>query len=78
MSNEPHEFMLPSSGQWCSCSTNLRSGVQCWCSFHSNSLSPLYVCVGQILMSGQRGAVPQSGMPQVSSVMEDEILMDLI
>lgn len=29
-------------------------------------------------MSGQRGAVPQSGMPQVSSVMEDEILMDLI
>ncbi|XP_036945693.1 mediator of RNA polymerase II transcription subunit 25 isoform X1 [Acanthopagrus latus] len=34
---------------------------------------------GQILMSGgQRGAVPQSGMPQVSSVMEDEILMDLI
>nr|XP_046271407.1 mediator of RNA polymerase II transcription subunit 25 isoform X3 [Scatophagus argus] len=34
---------------------------------------------GPILMSGgQRGAVPQSGMPQVSSVMEDEILMDLI
>ncbi|XP_070703821.1 mediator of RNA polymerase II transcription subunit 25 isoform X3 [Pempheris klunzingeri] len=34
---------------------------------------------GQILMSGgQRGAVPQPGMPQVSSVMEDEILMDLI
>ncbi|XP_029294219.1 mediator of RNA polymerase II transcription subunit 25 isoform X5 [Cottoperca gobio] len=34
---------------------------------------------GQMLMSGgQRGAVPQSGMPQVSSVMEDEILMDLI
>ncbi|KAM3598776.1 uncharacterized protein V6R79_022420 [Siganus canaliculatus] len=34
---------------------------------------------GQILMSGgQRGAVPQSGMPPVSSVMEDEILMDLI
>ncbi|TWW70350.1 Mediator of RNA polymerase II transcription subunit 25 [Takifugu flavidus] len=33
---------------------------------------------GQILMSGQRGAVPQGGMPQVSSVMEDEILMDLI
>ncbi|XP_034567940.1 mediator of RNA polymerase II transcription subunit 25 isoform X4 [Notolabrus celidotus] len=33
----------------------------------------------QILMSGgQRGAVPQPGMPQVSSVMEDEILMDLI
>ncbi|XP_070779194.1 mediator of RNA polymerase II transcription subunit 25 isoform X4 [Enoplosus armatus] len=33
---------------------------------------------GQILMSGgQRGAVPQPGMP-VSSVMEDEILMDLI
>ncbi|XP_035511395.1 mediator of RNA polymerase II transcription subunit 25 isoform X1 [Morone saxatilis] len=34
---------------------------------------------GQILMSGgQRGAVPQPGMPQVSSVMEDEILMNLI
>ncbi|XP_065820953.1 mediator of RNA polymerase II transcription subunit 25 isoform X2 [Labrus bergylta] len=34
---------------------------------------------GQILMSGgQRGAVPQPGMPQVSSVMEDEILMDLL
>ncbi|KAK2893486.1 hypothetical protein Q8A73_015970 [Channa argus] len=34
---------------------------------------------GQMLMpGGQRGAVPQPGMPQVSSVMEDEILMDLI
>ncbi|KAM9843725.1 mediator of RNA polymerase II transcription subunit 25 isoform 2-T2 [Aulostomus maculatus] len=34
---------------------------------------------GQMLMSGgQRGAVPQPGMPQVSSAMEDEILMDLI
>lgn len=34
---------------------------------------------GQMLMSAaQRGAVPQPGMPQVSSVMEDEILMDLI
>ncbi|KAM6967126.1 mediator of RNA polymerase II transcription subunit 25 isoform 3-T3 [Tautogolabrus adspersus] len=34
---------------------------------------------GQILMSGgQRGAVSQPGMPQVSSVMEDEILMDLL
>ncbi|XP_034395386.1 mediator of RNA polymerase II transcription subunit 25 isoform X2 [Cyclopterus lumpus] len=34
---------------------------------------------GQMLMSGgQRGAVPQPGMTQVSSVMEDEILMDLI
>lgn len=34
---------------------------------------------GPILMSGgQRGTVPQPGMPQVSSVMEDEILMDLI
>ncbi|XP_068192631.1 mediator of RNA polymerase II transcription subunit 25 isoform X2 [Antennarius striatus] len=34
---------------------------------------------GPILMSGgQRGAVPPSGMPQVSSVMEDEILMDLM
>ncbi|XP_041813685.1 mediator of RNA polymerase II transcription subunit 25 isoform X2 [Chelmon rostratus] len=34
---------------------------------------------GQILMSGgQRGAVPQPGMPQISSGMEDEILMDLI
>ncbi|XP_022050670.2 mediator of RNA polymerase II transcription subunit 25 isoform X3 [Acanthochromis polyacanthus] len=34
---------------------------------------------GPMLMSGgQRGAVPQPGMPQVSSVMEDEILMDLI
>uniref|UniRef100_H3C3D4 Uncharacterized protein n=1 Tax=Tetraodon nigroviridis TaxID=99883 RepID=H3C3D4_TETNG len=39
---------------------------------------PLGACLGQILMAGQRGAVPQSGMPQVSSVMEDEILMDLI
>ncbi|XP_061906230.1 mediator of RNA polymerase II transcription subunit 25 isoform X1 [Entelurus aequoreus] len=34
---------------------------------------------GQMLMSGaQRGAVPQPGMPQVSSVMEDELLMGLI
>lgn len=33
---------------------------------------------GQMMMSGQRGAVPQPGMPQLSSVMEDEILMDLI
>ncbi|XP_029015400.1 mediator of RNA polymerase II transcription subunit 25 isoform X2 [Betta splendens] len=34
---------------------------------------------GQMLMSGgQRGAVPQPGMPQVSSAMEDEILMDLL
>ncbi|XP_037333055.2 mediator of RNA polymerase II transcription subunit 25 isoform X3 [Pungitius pungitius] len=34
---------------------------------------------GQMLMSGgQRGVVPQQGMSQVSSVMEDEILMDLI
>ncbi|KAM4530833.1 mediator of RNA polymerase II transcription subunit 25 isoform 1-T1 [Odontesthes bonariensis] len=34
---------------------------------------------GQMLMpGGQRGAVPQPGMPQVSSVMEDEIIMDLI
>ncbi|KAF3846133.1 hypothetical protein F7725_003211 [Dissostichus mawsoni] len=34
---------------------------------------------GQMLMSGgQRGAAPQPGMPQVSSAMEDEILMDLI
>nr|XP_020461158.1 mediator of RNA polymerase II transcription subunit 25 isoform X2 [Monopterus albus] len=34
---------------------------------------------GQMLMSGaQRGAVPQPGIPQVSSAMEDEILMDLI
>ncbi|XP_077415353.1 mediator of RNA polymerase II transcription subunit 25 isoform X2 [Vanacampus margaritifer] len=34
---------------------------------------------GQMLMSGaQRGVVSQPGMPQVSSVMEDEILMDLI
>ncbi|KAM9393033.1 mediator of RNA polymerase II transcription subunit 25 isoform 5-T5 [Pholidichthys leucotaenia] len=34
---------------------------------------------GQMLMSGaQRGAVPPGGMPPVSSVMEDEILMDLI
>ncbi|XP_056144008.1 mediator of RNA polymerase II transcription subunit 25 isoform X1 [Lampris incognitus] len=34
---------------------------------------------GQMLMAaGQRGAVAQPGMPQVSSVMEDEILMDLI
>lgn len=37
------------------------------------------LCAGQILMTGgQRGAVPQTVMPQVSSVMEDEILMDLI
>ncbi|XP_056263122.1 mediator of RNA polymerase II transcription subunit 25 isoform X2 [Pseudoliparis swirei] len=34
---------------------------------------------GQMLMTGgQRGAVPPPGMTQVSSVMEDEILMDLI
>ncbi|XP_029944605.1 mediator of RNA polymerase II transcription subunit 25 isoform X3 [Salarias fasciatus] len=34
---------------------------------------------GQMMMAGgQRSAVPQPGMPQVSSVMEDEILMDLI
>ncbi|XP_005726323.1 mediator of RNA polymerase II transcription subunit 25 isoform X2 [Pundamilia nyererei] len=34
---------------------------------------------GQMMMSGaQRGAVPQPGMPQVSSMMEDEVLMDLI
>lgn len=35
---------------------------------------------GQMMMgAGPRGAVPQNpGMPQVSSVMEDEILMDLI
>ncbi|KAA8585464.1 hypothetical protein FQN60_004158 [Etheostoma spectabile] len=34
---------------------------------------------GQMMMpGGQRGAVPQPGMPQVSSVMEDEMLMDLI
>lgn len=34
---------------------------------------------GPMLMSGgQRGAVPQPGMPQVSSVMEDEILRDLM
>ncbi|XP_053299882.1 mediator of RNA polymerase II transcription subunit 25 isoform X4 [Pleuronectes platessa] len=34
---------------------------------------------GPVLMSGgQRGAVPQPGMPIVSSAMEDEILMDLI
>uniref|UniRef100_A0A3Q1BG86 Mediator of RNA polymerase II transcription subunit 25 n=1 Tax=Amphiprion ocellaris TaxID=80972 RepID=A0A3Q1BG86_AMPOC len=38
-----------------------------------------HLCSGPMLMSGgQRGAVPQPGMPQVSSVMEDEILMDLI
>lgn len=33
---------------------------------------------GQMMMSGQRGAGPQPGMSQVSSVMEDELLMDLI
>ncbi|KAM8845870.1 mediator of RNA polymerase II transcription subunit 25 isoform 3-T4 [Spinachia spinachia] len=34
---------------------------------------------GQMLMpGGQRGVVPQQGMSQVSSVMEDEMLMDLI
>ncbi|XP_047428604.1 mediator of RNA polymerase II transcription subunit 25 isoform X3 [Mugil cephalus] len=34
---------------------------------------------GQMIMpGGQRGAVPQSGMPQLSSAMEEEILMDLI
>uniref|UniRef100_A0A3Q0RDY6 Mediator of RNA polymerase II transcription subunit 25 n=1 Tax=Amphilophus citrinellus TaxID=61819 RepID=A0A3Q0RDY6_AMPCI len=34
---------------------------------------------GQMMMpGGQRGAVPQPGMPQVSSIMEDEVLMDLI
>lgn len=38
------------------------------------------LCLGQMMMSaGPRGAVAQNpGMPQVSSVMEDEILMDLI
>uniref|UniRef100_A0A8C5G6M7 Mediator of RNA polymerase II transcription subunit 25 n=1 Tax=Gouania willdenowi TaxID=441366 RepID=A0A8C5G6M7_GOUWI len=42
-------------------------------------LSPCVSSAGQMMMStGQRGAVPQPGMPQVSSVMEDEILMDLI
>uniref|UniRef100_A0A3B4AZQ7 Mediator of RNA polymerase II transcription subunit 25 n=1 Tax=Periophthalmus magnuspinnatus TaxID=409849 RepID=A0A3B4AZQ7_9GOBI len=40
--------------------------------------SSLCLSSGQMMMSGQRGAVPQPGMPQVSSVMEDEILMDLI
>ncbi|XP_077940117.1 mediator of RNA polymerase II transcription subunit 25 isoform X4 [Gasterosteus aculeatus] len=34
---------------------------------------------GQMLMSGgQRGVVPQQGMSQVSSVMEDELLMELM
>ncbi|XP_034046261.1 mediator of RNA polymerase II transcription subunit 25 isoform X2 [Thalassophryne amazonica] len=34
---------------------------------------------GQMLMSGgQRGAVPQPGIPQISSVTEDEILRDLL
>ncbi|KAM8825372.1 mediator of RNA polymerase II transcription subunit 25 isoform 4-T4 [Synchiropus picturatus] len=34
---------------------------------------------GQMMMSqGQRGAVPQPGMPQVSSVMDEEMLMDLM
>ncbi|XP_008327857.1 mediator of RNA polymerase II transcription subunit 25 isoform X2 [Cynoglossus semilaevis] len=34
---------------------------------------------GPVMMSGgQRGSVPQPGMPQVSSNMEDEILMDLL
>uniref|UniRef100_A0A667XG29 Mediator of RNA polymerase II transcription subunit 25 n=1 Tax=Myripristis murdjan TaxID=586833 RepID=A0A667XG29_9TELE len=38
-----------------------------------------YMGNSQMLMAaGQRGAVAQPGMPQVSSVMEDEILMDLI
>uniref|UniRef100_A0A3Q3L654 Mediator of RNA polymerase II transcription subunit 25 n=1 Tax=Labrus bergylta TaxID=56723 RepID=A0A3Q3L654_9LABR len=33
---------------------------------------------GQQAPPTERGAVPQPGMPQVSSVMEDEILMDLL
>uniref|UniRef100_A0A3P9M853 Mediator of RNA polymerase II transcription subunit 25 n=1 Tax=Oryzias latipes TaxID=8090 RepID=A0A3P9M853_ORYLA len=34
---------------------------------------------GQMLMAGgQRGPVPQTGMQQVSSAMEDDLLMDLI
>ncbi|XP_017274995.1 mediator of RNA polymerase II transcription subunit 25 isoform X2 [Kryptolebias marmoratus] len=34
---------------------------------------------GQMLMSGgQRGPVPQPGMPQVSGVMDDEMLLDLM
>ncbi|MBN3316233.1 MED25 polymerase, partial [Atractosteus spatula] len=48
-----------------------------------DSGSPPASCLalpGQMLMAaGSRGPVPQAaGMPQVSSVMEDEILMDLI
>ncbi|XP_040919260.1 mediator of RNA polymerase II transcription subunit 25 isoform X2 [Toxotes jaculatrix] len=39
---------------------------------------PLAGAVQMLMSGGQRGAVPQPGMPQVSSVMEDEILMDLI
>lgn len=47
-------------------------------SLHLKSVPP-NLCAGQMLMSGgQRVAVQQPGMPQVSSVMEDEILMDLI
>uniref|UniRef100_A0AAQ5X974 Mediator of RNA polymerase II transcription subunit 25 n=1 Tax=Amphiprion ocellaris TaxID=80972 RepID=A0AAQ5X974_AMPOC len=58
--------------------------VSCLLSLFSVISSPLstplpHLCSGPMLMSGgQRGAVPQPGMPQVSSVMEDEILMDLI
>lgn len=44
--------------------------------FFTLSTSP---CAGPVMMSGgQRGSVPQPGMPQVSSNMEDEILMDLL
>uniref|UniRef100_A0A665T988 Mediator of RNA polymerase II transcription subunit 25 n=1 Tax=Echeneis naucrates TaxID=173247 RepID=A0A665T988_ECHNA len=37
-----------------------------------------HAALNMLMSGGQRGAVPQPGMPQVSSVMEDEILMDLI
>uniref|UniRef100_A0A3Q0RD43 Mediator complex subunit 25 n=1 Tax=Amphilophus citrinellus TaxID=61819 RepID=A0A3Q0RD43_AMPCI len=44
-----------------------------------NGGPPAETDFGQMMMpGGQRGAVPQPGMPQVSSIMEDEVLMDLI
>uniref|UniRef100_A0A3B3HDH3 Mediator complex subunit 25 n=1 Tax=Oryzias latipes TaxID=8090 RepID=A0A3B3HDH3_ORYLA len=44
-----------------------------------NGGPPAETDFGQMLMAGgQRGPVPQTGMQQVSSAMEDDLLMDLI
>uniref|UniRef100_A0A3B3I7H6 Mediator of RNA polymerase II transcription subunit 25 n=1 Tax=Oryzias latipes TaxID=8090 RepID=A0A3B3I7H6_ORYLA len=60
-----------------------------WTSRKSSGKSPIlakdgnvfatFLRSGQMLMAGgQRGPVPQTGMQQVSSAMEDDLLMDLI